>query len=253
MSAVRLNTGRSRRELVLDIFNLTENQLDELLFFGMFQLDSDAEQLKQQLRELRLLGFETFIKEELELLHGFYPSHKAVKFELFLLDEKDEFVKTKLGGVSAFTEWNGRMVFVVEPDERVRQTLKSVITHEYHHHWRMSALKVASEEESLLDRLVLEGLAEHFVRLRLGEEFLGPYREALSEEQARRLWETTYKYHVGEMGDAADPYMFGHPDNGLPFWGGYALGYYLVKWYLEEHEEISIEELTVLPSEAFMI
>jgi hypothetical protein len=48
------------------------------------------------------LDFDVFIKEELEKLQEKFPSNKPIKYELFILDENDDFVKEKLGGVSAF-------------------------------------------------------------------------------------------------------------------------------------------------------
>jgi uncharacterized protein YjaZ len=108
---------------------------------------------------------------------------------LFILDENDDFVKEKIGGVSAFTDWDGKMCFIILPEERVRTTLKSVITHEYHHHWRIHTLGMREESETLLDRMVLVGLAEHFVQIELGEVYLGTYKDALSEKSGQRAVE----------------------------------------------------------------
>jgi uncharacterized protein YjaZ len=46
--------------------------------------------------------------------------------------------------------------------------------------------------------------------------------------------------------------MFGSKDKGLPFWGGYSLGYYLIKWFLDKNNDISIKDLTRLQSERFI-
>lgn len=102
-----------------------------------------------------------------------------------------------------------------------------------------------------MDRLILEGLAEHFVGIRLGEAYLGPYKDALTEKQARDLWESTYKLCRNELGERTDVYMFGSKEENVPFWGGYCLGYYLVKWYLEKNGGSSIESMTSLTSESF--
>ncbi|TMU87026.1 hypothetical protein FGG79_02475 [Bacillus sp. BHET2] len=230
-----------REGLFTEVFQVSKEELDSLLFFGMFNIHANVHSLKVQIEELCTLDYEYFIYTELVSLQTKYPSSKPINFELFLLDETDEFVKGKLGGVSAFTDWNGRMCFIVEPHVKVRAALKSVIFHEYHHHWRMSQLSIAEEDETLLDRLVLEGLAEHFVRVELGEAFLGPYKDALSETDARMLWNTKYKQHIHEKGEATDSFMFGCEEMGLPFWGGYSLGYHLVGWYIDEHREQRIE------------
>ncbi|WP_077324721.1 DUF2268 domain-containing protein [Virgibacillus siamensis] len=252
IEAVKLNPEKSREELFIDIFEISKEELEAMLFFGMFSLDNDIDSLELQLNKMRKLANEHFIKEELELLQKQFPSNRSIQLELFILDENDDFVKEKLDGVSAFTEWDGRMCFAVLPEDNIRTALKSVITHEYHHHWRISALDMNEESQTLLDRLILEGLAEHFVRIKLGEVYLGPYKDALTEDDAKTLWKNTYKEHLFDKGQITDLYMFGNKEKGLPFWGGYSLGYYLVKWYLERNEGISIEELTLLPSDKFI-
>ncbi|WP_019414012.1 DUF2268 domain-containing putative Zn-dependent protease [Paenisporosarcina sp. TG20] len=249
----KLNPKKSRKELFIENFILSEEELETMLFFGMFSLDNDVDSLEMQLSKMRLLAYENFIQEELELLQEQFPSYSPIKYELFILDENDDFVIEKLGGVSVFTDWNGNMWFAVLPEDNVRLTLKSVITHEYHHHWRISALEMDEESQTLLDRLILEGLAEHFVRIKLGEIYLGPYKDALTEKQAETLWESTYKPHIGKKGQTTDLYMFGNREEGLPIWGGYSLGYYLVKWFLERNEDLSIGDLTLLPSDKFIV
>lgn len=252
ISIVRLNPDGNRKEIFLDVFKFEEEELEMMLFFGMFNLNNNICLLEKQLNKMRMLGFENFIKEELVLLQKQYPSNRIIQFELFILDEEDDFVKSKLGGVSAFTNWDGKMCFTVLPEENVRKMLKSVITHEYHHHWRISALEINEANQTLLDRMILEGLAEHFIRLKLGEKYLGPFKDALSEIQAKNLWESHYIQHINDKGTSTDVFMFGNEEEGIPFWGGYALGYYLVKWYLDNNKDISIEELTVSPSYLFI-
>jgi uncharacterized protein YjaZ len=252
ISVVKSNLQGNRKEIFMDIFKFDEEEFEMMSFFGMFNLNNDIYSLEKQLNKMKSLNFENFIKEELELLHKLYPSNRPVQFELFILDENDDFVKSKLNGVSAFTDWDGKMCFAVFPEENVRSTIKSVVTHEYHHHWRISELGLKENCETLLDRMVLEGLAEHFVKTRLGNEYLGPYKDALSESQAKTIWESTYKNHIYDKGTSTDLYMFGSKDKSLPFWGGYSLGYYLIKWFLDKNNDISIKDLTSLQSEKFI-
>ncbi|MBN8211153.1 hypothetical protein JI666_20755 [Bacillus sp. NTK071] len=252
ISVVKSNPNENRKEIFLDIFKFDEEEFEMMMFFGMFNLNNDIVSLEEQLTNMRLLDFENFIKEELELLHKEYQSNRTVEFELFILDENDDFVISKLNGVSAFTDWNGRMCFAILPEENVRSTIKSVVTHEYHHHWRISALGLKEDGETLLDRMVLEGLAEHFVMVRLGDEYLGPYKDALSETQAKTIWESTYRKHINDKGTTTDIYMFGSDDMDVPFWGGYSIGFYLIKWFLNKNKDLSIKDLTLVPSNKFI-
>ena len=129
LEAISSHPGTSRKDLFLESFNLSEAELETILFFGIFNFENEIEILKIQLNKLRCLAYEDFIKEELMLLQRDFPVSKAVEFELFILDKEDRFIIEKLGGVSAFTDWSGKMFFAVLPDAQVRSTLRSVINH----------------------------------------------------------------------------------------------------------------------------
>lgn len=251
ISELKKDPVKKREEIFTESFQLSRDEVDSLLFFGMINLNTEIDVLEKQLHKMRQLKFETFIQSELEGLQEKYPSGKPIILELFTLDGNDEFVLDKLGGVSAYTEYNDEMCFIVYPEEKIRSTLKSVIAHEFHHHWRIAQLEINEENETLLDRLVLEGLAEHFVRIEYSDEYLGPFKDALTEKEAKSLWDTKFKTHFFDKGSLTEPFMIGNKEQGLPFWGGYSLGYYLVKWFIEKHRDLSIEELTLLPSEKY--
>jgi len=253
LETIASNPQANRKDLFLDTFKVSNQEFETMAFFGIFNLEKKIETLEKQLQEMHCLAYEKFIKDELTLLQLEFPVSKALEFELFILDDQDHFVREKLGGVSAYTDWNGRLFFAVLPDAQVRSTLKSVITHEYHHHWRIHALAITEQNQTLLDRLILEGLAEHFLKIRLGNDYLGPYKDALTEKQPRVLWETTYHSNHNEVGEKTDVYMFGSKEENIPFWAGYAIGYYLVKWYLEQNEGSTIEDMTSLPSNSFIV
>lgn len=253
LEAATSNPATARKALFLDIFNVSNDEFETMAFFGIFNIENKIETLEYQLHSMHSLAYEQFIQDELSLLQTEFSFSKALEFELFILDDQDHFVREKLGGISAYTDWNGGLFFAVLPDTRVRDTLKSVITHEYHHHWRIHALAMTEKNQTLLDRLILEGLAEHFVKIRLGDSYLGPYKDALTEKQARVLWESTFKLNLNKTGEKTDSYMFGSTEENIPFWAGYAIGYYLVQWYLEKNQGSTIGDMTALPSNNFLV
>lgn len=249
----KIDDEANKRELFQSSFNMTEDVLEDMLFFGIARYDQPVEKLKQQLNKIEMLEFEKLIVDELSTLQREYPTGQPIKYHLFIMDEDDAFGREKLGGVSAFTEWNGEMGFVVYPDESVKRTLRSVINHEFHHHWRMQNTEGLSEQtQNLLDRLILEGLAEHFVGERLGTEYYGLFTHQLSESEAKVLWESVYKINLSLKGEATNPYMFGDEDLDIPHWAGYSLGFHLVQSYVQAHPELNIETLTTLPPNDFL-
>lgn len=249
----RLVPAQDETALLKRIFRYEDQELETMQFFGMFRPSDSIDSLEKQLNRLKSLGFEEDIEQELMQLQREYPSNGRIQFELYVLDAEDTFVISRMGGVSAFTDWSGRMCFVVLPEERVRKTLKSVVNHEYHHHWRIQTLGTKEDAETLLDRMILEGLAEFFVGVKLGNDFVGPYKDALTESAALSLWRETFKRHAGNIGPSNDTFMFGSQAENLPFWGGYSIGFHLVNRFVMSHPEITISEMTAMKSKDFMI
>jgi uncharacterized protein YjaZ len=251
ISTCRNEPTSDRYALFSSIFNMEKESIDTMEFMGMTKVTTPVDQLEKQLQAIHHLRFEELIHDTLQKLISTYCPNQTASAVLYLLDEEDTFGREKLGGVSAFAEYDGELTFIVYPDEKVRPTLESVITHEFHHFWRIGLINITEENETLLDKLVLEGLAELFVGYLLGSKRQGPMIHALEEEQARDLWVTQFSNHIHLKGDETNPWMFGG-ENGLPTWAGYSMGYHLVKWYCTRHPNLTIEELTQLPSKAFV-
>ncbi|MXV19755.1 DUF2268 domain-containing putative Zn-dependent protease [Deinococcus xianganensis] len=103
-----------------------------------------------------------------------------------------------------------------------RRELPATLAHELHHarRWRHAGLG------TLLDALVFEGLALHFEAGERGEVPL--YARPTTDldglwERAQAQLDGPYDYHAWFMGSAAQD---------LPRWGGYALGFELVRRFL---------------------
>lgn len=247
----RVNPTADRYSLFSSVFNLSKETIEMLEFYGMAKVTTPIEQLEKHLQTIHQLDFPTYIHDTLQKLISTYCPNQTAQFELYLLDENDTFGREKLGGVSAIAEYDGTITFIAYPEKKVRQVLESVVFHEFHHVWRIGLLNIKEETETLLDRLVLEGLAEYFVGTHLGLDRQGPYNKVLSEEQAELLWKSHYRDHLLLKGEATNPYMFGG-EKGLPMWAGYSMGYHLVQWYCDSHPDLTIEDLTALPPEAFI-
>lgn len=244
----RANPQQDRREVFSTVFALPEDEIDTMLFFGMFSLESPLHELAEQVDALREL--ENFLATHVQGLLMDYPLKKELTLDVFLLDRHDTFCRETLGGVSAFAG-EACIRFFVYPEAGVRSILLSTLVHEYNHVWRLSA---RLSDETLLDKLILEGLAEHFVAHVLGATHQGPWVQVLTDEKARALWASTYQSRMDLTGDdAIGPYLFGKKELDLPRWAGYSMGYHLVQWYRNAHPNVTIHELTLMPSKNFIL
>lgn len=109
LEAAVSNPAIARKALFLDVFNVSNDEFETMMFFGIFNIENKIETLEYQLHSMHSLAYEQFIKNELTILQTEFPVSQALEFELFILDDQDHFVTEKFGGVSAYTDWNGRL------------------------------------------------------------------------------------------------------------------------------------------------
>lgn len=242
-----------RRDVFKTLFDLDDSTVDFLLFNGMLSPESPLNDLYSSLNQMESEGVEQFVRGILVELSNHYPSGQTLRVELFPMDDNDQFGRRHLGGVSAWTNWEGDTVhLVVHPSKGTVHALRSTVVHEYNHHYRITALNNGHPRVTVLEKIVREGLAEHFVADTLGADFLGPWAKSLTEEDAKMYWNTLYFDHALECGDETDSLVFGGGRTDIPLWAGYSMGYHLVKWYRQLHPLVSAVQLSTLDSEKFV-
>lgn len=128
--------------------------------------------------------------------------------------------------------------------------LEALFVHEYHHICRMNSLKKNPAEYTLLDSIILEGLAEHAVAQNCGETYTGEWTRKYSAANLRRYWnrEVSEKLSITRDDRQHDQILFGF--GGRPKLLGYALGYEIVKRYIE-HENLTERTSLRIPSDQF--
>ena len=242
-----------RKHLFTSLFGLADEDVDFLLFNGMLSLDSSLDVCRATLHQMEVQGVERCIRKMLLGLRHEYPSGTKLTVELYPMDENDQFGRERLGGVSAWTNWEGDTIhLVVYPANETIHFLKSTVVHEYNHHYRIATLNNGHADVTLLEKIIREGLAEHFVGDVLGADFHGPWVDALSEDAAKALWETLYSVHATDIGEQTHALVFGGQNTDVPLWAGYSVGYYLVKWYRQLHPLVSVIDLTTKQCKEFI-
>lgn len=153
-------------------------------------------------------------------------------------------------GIGGYTHGPAEVEIVVDPSypglaDLLVERLPAVAAHELHHTVRWRTVGPAS---TLLETMVLEGLADHFA-LELTATAPPPWTTALSESQipiylARAL---------PELDDPGFDYLawFFGVGTDLPRWTGYTLGFHLVGAYLASHPGTTAASLVAAPADAF--
>jgi uncharacterized protein YjaZ len=172
----------------------------------------------------------------------------GVTFALALADPRTpDLLERHAGymGGGSFSDW---ILVYVWPTDYNLPRLPAISVHELHHKVRL-AFEPWDEQTMVGQYLVLEGLAEAFAAERFGEELLGPWTKALSEEELERarpvmreaLEVTGFNEIRGYIfGDWAAP-QFGYEPRGLPDFVGYSMGYRVVREYLQHTGRSAVE------------
>jgi uncharacterized protein YjaZ len=113
--------------------------------------------------------------------------------------------------------------------------LESLFVHEYHHVCRIRAQQKKLQAYTLLDSMVLEGMAEYMVERSCGKEYLAAWCSRYSEKELGSWWEKYLKeqLEITKKEPVHDQLLFGK--GRYPDLLGYAAGYKIVKQYFEKN------------------
>lgn len=119
-------------------------------------------------------------------------------------------------------------LFLFIGDVKDDKELEALFIHEYHHVCRIHAQKKSIEEYTLLDSIIMEGLAELAVRENCGETYNATWCHLYEPEEMKKYWEEKVKEHMNikKTEKKHDELLYGFARN--PSMIGYCIGYYLV-------------------------
>lgn len=110
--------------------------------------------------------------------------------------------------------------------------LKALFVHEYNHVCRIWHTRKAEKSFTLLDSIILEGIAEQAVLERLGESFTSSWTKLYSRNQLESIWNEIIlpEHKLKKSHPRHNHFLYGW--KGLPKMSGYCVGYYLVEKYI---------------------
>lgn len=161
-------------------------------------------------------------------------------------------------GYSGATDWvlPQFVCQIWEPNEDNIPKLDGLVAHEMHHLIRRTKYPFDPTYTTVAEYIILEGTAEAFATSLFGEHVLGFYCSEVSEIDLERA-SGLIRNNLHTAGfDQTRGYVFGdtlagqfgfQAVGGMPTYGGYAVGYRIVKAFLDK-TGTSIEETTFLPA-----
>lgn len=152
----------------------------------------------------------------------------------------------------------GYILGFMVPNEDTIRRLPAAIVHETNHNVRYQYIRWTNDV-TLGEMLVSEGLAENYATTLYGEEYLGPWVTKTDMELMPLIKEIIYDGLGAQGMESITAYLYGdeiakmlnYPEVGLPYCAGYATGYYMIKYFLKK-TGIPIEEATILPAKEIL-
>lgn len=139
-------------------------------------------------------------------------------------------------------EFNGKSglafkdkLFLFLSKKNTTDEIRALFVHEYNHVCRLKHYKKKEETFTLLDTVILEGLAEHAVLERFGKEYLASWTSYYDSSIQQKLWK---RFVQPNKDISVQNPKHNHILYGLklyPKMTGYSVGYYLVNNYIQKH------------------
>ncbi|WP_313800653.1 DUF2268 domain-containing putative Zn-dependent protease [Cytobacillus sp.] len=147
----------------------------------------------------------------------------------------------------AFTD----KLFLFIPPIEDEKEIEALIVHEYHHTCRLIKQKKHVKDFTLLDSIVLEGLAEHAVAAYCGESYRAKWCDYYTRKEIIMYWKKFLQKNldVKKHEKLHDEILFGH--NGYPNMIGYAVGCEMINLYNEKYK-LAAKDTFTLDSTLFL-
>jgi uncharacterized protein YjaZ len=131
------------------------------------------------------------------------------------------------------------------------QAIEAILVHEYHHICRMKKGKKELKNYSLLDSIILEGLAENAVEETCGKDFVARWCHLYTEKQILTYWKQYLEKNLsitkGHL--IHDRLLFGK--SRVPAMLGYAAGYTIIAKY-KQNNSLKMYETFTMESSQFL-
>ena len=199
-----------------------------LLEQGLFFPDSNIGEELIILEELDAWGI---VGDRYEQLKKSWNGAEVTVF-IYPVEQRHRFIIEQLNGKMGISYPNLIVLFLSSNVKK--EEIEAVFTHEYNHVCRLKNINKTIEQLTLLDSIIIEGLAEVAVAKAVGKNQLAPWTNLYTEKELLSYWSKIEKSLsvVGKRNH--DAILFGNERAGYPKWYGYSLGYMIVKKYSEK-------------------
>lgn len=200
---------------------------DKLTAHGMFQ--RELPNSKEYINTFTEKNFWNMVREE-ELKLSKLWNGPEVPIFIFPSDPFNRELNMEHNGKSGLAFHDKLFLFVSTKNSA--EEIRALFTHEYNHVCRLAKFSKKETEYTLLDTMVLEGIAENAVQELIGKDYLANWATLYTEKELKIFWKQLLPVcHLPINHPKHNHFLYGYRT--LPKMLGYSVGYYLVKQFLE--------------------
>ncbi len=220
--------------------------IEHLQAHGMFRFWPDALQTMASLEKNDIFQA---VEQEERILQMRWNGPDVPIF-ILPVNERNRRIRVEFGSKSglAFSD----KLFLFLSADLPRPSISAIMTHEYNHVCRLENMPKEENKMTLLDTIILEGIAEYAVFERLGEAETAAWTSYYTEKQLRHFQDRFVKPHFElrrHDGRLFSNILFGKGH--YPDMLGYAVGYSIVKKHLSARN-LKVADVLAFPSEDFI-
>lgn len=182
-------------------------------------------------------------------------AHVPVEIILLMTSVDAKFIRDHMNGICAHTiNYNNIILYVYPEGDKWLESLEEICIHEYTHVVRNYNFKNNKNisNQSLLETLIEEGIAEYVVGEILGKQRIGLWSKAPIEVVNEYFPMYRDAFTITDDNEIIK-YLHGDPGYKIPLWLGYSVGYEIVSNYIINNPDITIDSLLRLESEKIFL
>ena len=185
------------------------------------------------LDEVKIIGTVTkAIKKCSDVLPGGITS-------IFVFPTFSQFVKEEMSGTTGYTPWPDTILIFINPASlQYDKALGETVGHEFNHTVFLRDKKCTT----LLDSIIFEGLAEYFREQIIGGD-QAPWTKIFELNKAKVIFSEMKLANLLQSTDSGIRRGVFFGNEKYICWTGYAIGYYIVKSFLENNPSLGWKEI----------
>jgi uncharacterized protein YjaZ len=220
---------------------------NQLIDFGMYRASKMTKEVFNSMKD-------NMVWEEVE---GVFQEYKRkwegpeIPIYLFPIGQNRSFFFSQEEKVKGGVSYPDKM-FLFLSDSLTPKELEALFVHEYHHICRLNKQTKRFDDYTLLDSIIIEGLAEYSVLVHCGRNYLADWCSMYSGAELDTFWEKFLQGNldIKKSEKRHDDLLYGAER--IPKLLGYAAGFKIVEDYYR-HNHYSTKLSFTLPAKKYLI